>query len=113
MSTNFEHWQKTTSKTSGLQSCRCTFKIGIKDGYLTLWGEIIKSCHLKKNSVAEPDPKAYLGFWASRIRIRILPSSSKNLRKNLDFYCFVISLWLFIFEEWCKYTGVPHPHPDP
>jgi hypothetical protein len=38
-------------------------------------------------------------FWASRIRwsqvrfrIRILPSSSKNSKKNLDFYCFVTSL---------------------
>jgi hypothetical protein len=36
-------------------------------------------------------------FWASRIciRIRILPSSSKNSKKNLDFFCFVTSLWLF------------------
>ncbi len=39
-----------------------------------------------------------------RIRIRILPSSSKNCKKNLYFYCFVTSLWLFIFEEWCKCT---------
>ncbi len=60
-----------------------------------------------------------LMFFATRIRIRIrllirlliLPSSSKNSKKNLDFYCFVTSLWLFIFEEWCKYTSVTDPDP--
>jgi hypothetical protein len=39
-------------------------------------------------------------FWASWI----LPSTSKNMKKNLDFYCFVTSLCPFIFEEWCKCT---------
>jgi hypothetical protein len=29
----------------------------------------------------------------------ILLSSSKNSKKNLDSYCFVTSLWLFIFEK--------------
>ncbi len=29
---------------------------------------------------------------------------NQNSKKNLDFYCFVTSLWLFIFEEWCKCT---------
>ncbi len=47
-------------------------------------------------------------FWTSRIRIlqsevrlrmRILLSSSKKNEKNFDFYCFVTSLWLFIFEK--------------
>jgi hypothetical protein len=40
-------------------------------------------------------------FWASRIRIRlrILLSSSKNSKKNLDSYYFVTSLCLFIFEK--------------
>ncbi len=47
-------------------------------------------------------------FWASwirirnlfvRIRIRILPSSKQKMKKNLDFYCFVTSYWLLIFEE--------------
>ncbi len=33
----------------------------------------------------------------------ILLSSSKNSKKNLDSYCFVNSLWLFIFEKECKY----------
>ncbi len=28
----------------------------------------------------------------------------KNSKKNLDSYCFVISLWLFIFDKWCKCT---------
>jgi hypothetical protein len=56
-------------------------------------------------------------FWASwiqirihwpevwiRIRIWILLSLSKNSKKNLDFYCFVPSFWLFTFENWCKST---------
>ncbi len=30
--------------------------------------------------------------------------SSKNSKKNLDFYCFVTSFWLFTFEKWCKST---------
>jgi hypothetical protein len=33
-------------------------------------------------------------------------SSSKNCQKNLDSYCFVASLWLFIFEKWCKCTFI-------
>jgi hypothetical protein len=44
----------------------------------------------------------YVCFWAFRIRwsqvrirLRILPSSSKNNKKNLDFSCFLTSLWLF------------------
>ncbi len=36
-------------------------------------------------------------FWASRIRI--LPSSSKNIKKNLYFYGFVISLWHFSLKN--------------
>ncbi len=54
-------------------------------------------------------------FWASWIRIRIhsseawiririLLSFSKNSKKNIDFYCFVASLWLFTFEKLCKST---------
>ncbi len=44
-------------------------------------------------------------FWTSRIwihlseiwiRIRILLSSSKNSKKNIDCYCFVTCFWLFI-----------------
>jgi hypothetical protein len=33
------------------------------------------------------------------IRIRILLSSSKNSKKNLDSYCFVTSFLLFFFEK--------------
>ncbi len=50
-------------------------------------------------------------FWASRIRLHkldmriwILLLSRKNSKKNLDSYCFVTSLWLFIFKQWCKCT---------
>ncbi len=34
--------------------------------------------------------------------IRILLSSSKNSKKNLDFFCFVTFFGLFVFEKWCK-----------
>ncbi len=53
-------------------------------------------------------------FWASRIRIRIrnlfvririLPSANKKIKKNLDFYVFVTSSWHVIFEECCQCTG--------
>jgi hypothetical protein len=42
-----------------------------------------------------------IGIYYSEVRItnRILPSSSKNSKKNLYFYCFVTSLWLFNFED--------------
>ncbi len=36
--------------------------------------------------------------------IRILLSSSKTSKKNLDSSCFVTSFGLFIFEKWCKCT---------
>jgi hypothetical protein len=36
-------------------------------------------------------------FWASRIRIRILLSSSKTSKKNLGSYCFVTYFGLFFF----------------
>ncbi len=50
--------------------------------------------------------------WASRIRIYhylygyrsgSFHHKTKIVRK-LCFYCFVTSLWLFIFEEWCNCT---------
>jgi hypothetical protein len=41
-------------------------------------------------------------FWASRIRIQFLLSSSKNSKETHDTYCFMTSLWLFIFEKWWK-----------
>ncbi len=77
---------------------------------------------------------ASISFWALGHRYGSVSgsgsfhSSPKN-KKNLDFYCFVTSLWLFIFEEWCKrnvplfrfpirvwilmFLGLPDPHPDP
>ncbi len=39
-----------------------------------------------------------------RIRLRILLSLSKYSKKNLDFYCFVTSFWLFIVEKLYKCT---------
>ncbi len=60
-----------------------------------LWISVFRICRIRM-------------FWVSWIRIRILnlfvpirilPSTSKKRKKNLDFYCFVTSLWLFIFED--------------
>jgi hypothetical protein len=50
-----------------------------------------------------PDPlvKARIRLW-----IRILPSSSKNSKKNLDFFCFVLTSLLLV-------TSVADLHPDP
>ncbi len=41
-----------------------------------------------------PDPRSGSGSFYL--------SSSKNSRKYLHFSCFVTSLWLFVFKEWCK-----------
>ncbi len=35
---------------------------------------------------------------------RILPSTSKKSNKNIAFFYFVTSFWLFFFEGWCKWT---------
>ncbi len=44
-------------------------------------------------------------FWIrSWIWIRILPSSSISILKNLYFYSFV-TFYAFFFEEWCKCTS--------
>jgi hypothetical protein len=43
----------------------------------------------------------------------ILLSSSKISKKNLDSYCFVTSLCLFVFEKGCKYNSVVEPEPEP
>ncbi len=54
--------------------------------------------------------------------VRILPSSSKNRKKNLDFYCFVTFLWLILSLKKNvnapvfrirMFFGLPDPHPDP
>ncbi len=59
-------------------------------------------------------------FWAFRIRLsqvrlrlQILPLSSKNSKKNVNFYCSVTSLLLFIFKELCKCMFLGFPDPDP
>jgi hypothetical protein len=63
-----------------------------------------------RNSVADPDPHVFgppgSGSISAEawIRIRVLLSSSKNSKKNLDSYCFVTSFLLFFFEKLCKCT---------
>jgi hypothetical protein len=53
-----------------------------------------------ESSVVDPDPKDLDRFWAIPvwIRNRILPSTSKKSKKNLDFYCFV-TFGFFIYEN--------------
>ncbi len=36
--------------------------------------------------------------------------NTEKIKKNLYSYCFVTSLWLFIFEKWCKNSRVSDPH---
>jgi hypothetical protein len=57
---------------------------------------------LPQNQCCRSGPGKSICFRASRIRI--LLSASKNSKKNIDSYCFVTSLWLFIFEKWYKCT---------
>ncbi len=45
--------------------------------------------------------------------LQVLPLSSKNFKKNLDFILFCDFFMTFYLEEWCKCTNVPDPHPDP
>ncbi len=69
--------------------------------------------HVRCHSIFQCSGSASVCFWTSwihiricnlivRSRIRILPSTSKKIKKSLDFYCFVTSFWLFILEEWWK-----------
>ncbi len=60
----------------------------------------------------------YVCFYSSRSTsgsvIYLYRSGSihqqEKMTKNLDFYYFVTSLWLFIFEEWCKCTFKKDKH---
>jgi hypothetical protein len=55
---------------------------------------------LDPNVLGLPDPDYKSDVWIRiRIRFRILLSSSKNSKKNLDSYCFVTSFGLFILEN--------------
>ncbi len=60
--------------------------------------------------------------WSSRIpksqkRIRLLPSSSKNSKKNLDFYCWPLNEFLPLFRIRIRirktrmFLGLPNPDP--
>ncbi len=80
-----------------------------------LWQKTNENFIFPVNQGSVPHPDTYVWFLASwfrieicklfiRIRIRILLSTSKKNEENLDFYCFVTSLWLFIFEGWWKCT---------
>jgi hypothetical protein len=57
-------------------------------------------------TIKTSDPDPYGKFLASRLRIRILKSTGKKIKKNLYFYSFVIMLTLFSLK-----TGVNVPVP--
>ncbi len=68
-----------------------------------------------QNVIRRKISKENTGSW---IRLRILLSPRKNNKKNLDSYCFLTSLWLFILEKWCfvASTNIKQknfPDPDP
>ncbi len=50
--------------------------------------------------------QAVFRFRIRRIRIRVIPSSSKNNKKTLDFCCycdfFMTFIWIECTVEWCK-----------
>jgi hypothetical protein len=76
----------------------------IAEGWSWNCFQVVRSLYKRRSDCLKKSPwflksSAWVGF---QIQIRILPSSSKNSKKNLDIYCFVTSLWLFIFEEWCN-----------
>jgi hypothetical protein len=79
----------------------CSFSLAVSVGAAlllpisTISNEVNSSC-LFQGSGSESG-STY--FWASWIRFRILLSSSKNSKKNLDSYYFVTSFGLFIFEK--------------
>ncbi len=60
----------------------------------SVWGTAIR-IHMFLG-LPDPEPSLFVRIW-----IRILQAKSK---KNLDFYCFFTSFWLFVFEDLCKYT---------
>ncbi len=49
-----------------------------------------------------PPGSGSVSTYEVQIRLRILLSSSKNSKKNLDSYCFVTSFCLLSLKKWCK-----------
>ncbi len=58
-------------------------------------------CHWCWNSVADPDQ--YYPYVFGPHGSGSFYHQAKNSKKNIDSYCFVTSLWLLMFEKWCKY----------
>ncbi len=79
-------WRKLTTQISTLVSVRCLFIFfgACRMSSFCEWGKLTTQISTL-NSVS----------------VQILPRTNKKIKKNLDLYCFVTSLWLFIFEEWC------------
>jgi hypothetical protein len=65
---------------------------------------VFSSCSLSGFSVANPhpDPKNTSAYCSGYGSINY----QANSKENLTFYCFVTSLWLFIYTELCECTSV-------
>jgi hypothetical protein len=86
---------------------------------------LLNDCRRFLTCVADPDPYVLgpPGSASGSVCHKYVSGSgtfhhqAKNSKKNLDFYGFVTSLWLFIFEKWWKCSsvglGLPDPYPDP
>ncbi len=60
-------------------------------------------------SVPDPDPYVFGPPGSANYLIQQVTSTrKKNWEKKIDFYCFLTSLWLFIFEEWSICTFKKH-----
>ncbi len=95
MSCTYVHWRKSGNDREGKAeekfwcSFPTTFRIGEQcSGSICFWAFWIRIHNLF-------------------VRIRILPSISQKIKKTLFSTVLLLlpsSLWLFIFEEWCKCT---------
>ncbi len=68
----------------------------VLEAVLRIWIRIHIWIHRIHMFLGLLDPDPVVRIW---IRIRILLSTSKNNKKNLDSYCFVSYFWLFIFKN--------------
>ncbi len=69
--------------------------------------EIFMACRNRSlnvsSSVPDPDPyRMFLGPPGSESRIYCTGPTGKKLKKNIDFDCFLTTLWFFVFKEWWK-----------
>ncbi len=62
------------------------------------WEELPERDHQSHSQTGTLWFKTNTTSGQENVRIRINPYTSKPIKKNLDFYCFVISKWRFILK---------------